>query len=188
MTQEMLQLLPASLFDLTDNEDNAKFWSIFSDQMDELDEVFIDLKYIRDIQSQSGVVLDLIGEMLWEKRDGKLDTEYQIYLTIAIQKMLCSGAEPDISNVFRALLGDYFIGVRDLYPDAPEATGIDLYLDGSWYLNGDYYLGDGTVRKPAFFDIVVKPSTPENLKTILKQIVGHLRGAGIACKLTELEG
>ena len=187
MMQELLQKLPPSVFDLSEDGDNAKFWSIFATQMEELSEVFSDMKTVRDFQTRSGTILDLLGEMLWEPRDGKQDAEYRVYLAVAIQKMLCSGAEPDIANVFRSLLSDYFLGLRDLYPEAIEVPGIDLYLDGSWYLDGTFYVGDGTTRKPAFFDIAISTSTPETLKTMSGKIVAHLRGAGISCKVTELE-
>lgn len=187
MTQELLQLLPPSAFDLSEDGDNAKFWSVFASQMDELSAIFTDLKTVRDFQTRSGTILDLLGGMLWEPRDGKQDDEYKVYLAVAIQKMLCSGAEPDISNVFRSLLGDYFLGLRDLYPEAIEAQGMELYLDGSWYLDGTFYVGDGTTRKPAFFDIAIATSTPATLKTMSGKIVSHLRGAGISCRVTELE-
>jgi len=187
MMQELLQLLPPSGFDLSENGDNAKLWSIFASQMEELSSVFADLKTVRDFQTRSGVILDLLGKMLWEPRDGKQDDEYRVYLAVAIQKMLCSGAEPDISNVFKSLLGNYFIGLRDLYPHAIAVPGMELYLDGSWYLDGSYYAGDGTTRKPAFFDIAISTTTPTSLKTMAGKIISHLRGAGISCKVTELE-
>ena len=186
MTQELLQLLPKSLFDLSADGDNAKFWKIFSDQMDEVDSVFEDLRTVRDVESQNGAVLDLIGELCWESRDGKIDDTYRIYLIIAIQKMLCSGSEPDISAVFVALLGDDFIGTRDLYPESLDMGGLDFYLDGTYYLDAEYYL-NGSIRKPAFFDIAIKTTTSDNLKTLAAKIIPHLRGAGIACKITELE-
>ena len=187
MTQEYLQLLPSSLFDLTADGDNDKFFRPFAEQMSEVDSVFEDIRNARDIQLQSGEVLNLIGEMVWEKRDGKLDDDYRIYLTIAIQKMLCSGAEPNIASVFRSLLGDVFIGVRDLYPGCPDMPGVDLYLDGSWYLDGTYYAGEGSVRKPAFFDVAISSLTSDSLKNLCAKIITHLKGAGIACKITVLE-
>ena len=185
MTQDMLGLLPPSVFDLTSTGDNAKFWSLFAGQMDELDTVFGDLQYARDIQKRAGVVLDLIGEMSWCKRDGRSDAAYKIYLTIAIQKMFCSCSVDDISTVFRAILGEYFLGLRELYPGSIDNAG-DFYLDGSVYLNGFYYLGE-IKQKPMFFDLVILPTTPANFKSLSEIIADELRGAGAACVINVME-
>ncbi len=185
MTQDMIVLLPPSVFDLSSTGDNVKFWSLFAGQMDELDTVFEDLRYARDIQKRAGVILDLIGEMSWCKRDGRADAAYRIYLTIAIQKMFCSCSVDDISTVFKAIFGEYFLGLRELYPGSSDNAG-DLYLDGSWFLDGFYYLSEKK-QKPMFFDIVILPSTPANFKILSEKVAEELRGAGSACVITEME-
>jgi hypothetical protein len=187
---DYIELLPNSILKINAGSNNYKLWKLFADQIDEVDQVFEDLRLVRNINSQAGVILDLIGKILHENRNGRNDASYRIYLTIAIMKMLSNGSIPILNNIFRAVLGDDFLGIRNLYPSQQSrAWGNDLeyhsWLNGTWYLDGLYMLSE-LVYQPAFFEIRIKAGTSETLKTYLKEIITHVKGGGILYRFVEV--
>lgn len=187
---DYMKLLPNSILKINAGSNNYKLWKLFADQMDEIDQVFEDMHLVRSIMTQSGAILDLIGKILHESRNGRNDASYRIYLTIAIMKMLSNGSIPILNNIFRAVLGDDFLGIRNLYINQQNRSwGNDpeyhLWLNGTWYLDGLYMLSE-RVFQPAFFEIRIKATTPEALKTYLKEIITHVKGGGILYRFLEV--
>lgn len=189
-TAELIALLPDSILSINYGSNNAKLWRLFSGQMNEVDQVFEDLRLVRDIVAQSGVVLDLIGDIVREKRNGKNDDTYKIYLSVAIMKMLSDGSIDIINEIGLAILEENYIGIRELYPsqqNKPWSTNPEyqFLLDGNWYLDGRYMLS-GNVFQPAFFEVRIKATTPDSLKSYLKNILAYVKGGGIAYRITEV--
>jgi hypothetical protein len=187
---DYIELLPNSILKFGTGSNNRKLWTLFANQIDEIDQMFEDMLLLRDISSQSGAILDLIGKILHEKRNGKTDVSYRIYLTIAIMKMLSNGSIPILNNIFRAVLEDDFIGIRNLYPSQESQswgsdTEYQFWLDGTWYLDGIYMLA-GNVFQPAFFEVRINAGTSETLKTYLKEIITHIKGGGISYRFIEV--
>lgn len=139
---ELINLLPDSIMSPATGGGHAELWEIFAEQMDEVDQALEGLRLARDVFSQGGVILDLVGEILREPRLEKDDPAYRIYLLVALQKLLCSGSIPSLQNVLRAILGDDFIGVYDLTPLNRDAIYHDdrIHTDGTHYLDGSFYL------------------------------------------------
>ena len=189
-TAELIALLPDSILSINYGSNNAKLWRLFSGQMNEVDRVFEDLRLVRDIVAQAGVVLDLIGDIVREKRNGKNDDTYKIYLSVAIMKMLSDGSIDIINDIGRAILEDNYIGIRELYPsqqNKPWSTNPEyqFWLDGSWYLDGRYML-NGNVFQPLFFEVHIRSTTSSALKTYFKNILDHTKGGGIAYRIIEV--
>ncbi|MBN2157932.1 MAG: hypothetical protein JW807_00950 [Spirochaetes bacterium] len=187
---DFIKLKPDSILDIKTGSNNEKLWKLFANQMDEIDRVFEDMRLVRDFLSQSGVILDLIGEIVHEKRNGKDDPAYRIYLAIAIKKMLSNGSIDILNDIVLSILEDDFIGIRELYPSQinqpwGEDLEYQLWLDGTWYLDGRYMLA-GNVFQPAFFEIRLNESTPENLKSYISNIIAHTKGGGIAYQIKEV--
>jgi hypothetical protein len=183
-------LLPDSILNIKPGSNNAKLWGLFSTQMDAIDQLLEDMRLLRDFMSQSGVILDLIGGIVREKRNGKDDASYRIYLAVAIMKMLSDGSIDILNDIARSILGDDYIGMRELYPsqqDQPWATDPEyqFWLDGTWWLDGRYMLS-GKVFQPAFFELRINTATAESLKSYIKNILDHTKGGGIAYRIKEV--
>ncbi len=147
---DQLLKLPDSIYDVRLSSNNAKIWSIFATKMDEVEEVFHDLRLIDEITLGEGVLLDLIGEIVRENRQGHDDETYKVYLMIALKKWFSSGSIEDMNDIIRSILGDDFIKINELTPDNESSLLVDTrvnfngswYLDGSVFLSGQYPAGD----------------------------------------------
>ena len=187
---EYIYLLPNSILNIETDTYIEKHWQLFIDQLAELNQVFEDMRLVRDFMSQEGVLLDLIGEIVHEKRNGNDDPTYKIYLGIAIKKLLSDGSIDTLNDIILSILEDDFIGIRELYPSQiNQPWGNDpeyqFWLDGSRYLDGRFMLA-GNVFQPAFFEVRIKATTPESLKTYLRNIMAHIKAAGIAYQIVEV--
>lgn len=193
-TEDLFDLIPESVMKKNKESNNYRLWKIFSSEMDNLDEILSSLLNIRDFTKQNGVILDLIGELLWEKRNGKSDPQYQIYLMMAIQKLLCDGSIDNLNDVMRSVAGNYFIGLCEIYSgiESTITENSELYLsnqvwlDDSQYLDGSYFLS-GDIYQGAGFEILLRNTTPENIITFTNVIMQHLKGAGIYYRIVLLE-
>ncbi|HPA72982.1 MAG TPA: hypothetical protein PKY31_11980 [Spirochaetota bacterium] len=204
---EHITLLPNSIYEIGAGSVNYKLWKLFSDQMDELDAVFSDLSLLADYTTQEGVLLDLIGKILRENRQGRSDQEYIKFLYIALKKYLSSGSIPDLNEICRLVLGDDFRFIRDLnfgtgendlmldgswylddstYLSGDEGNPDITWLDGSWYLDGSNYLS-GDIYQPRLFEVVVNAGIDASLMSTLTVLITSCRGAGIKALIRELE-
>lgn len=202
---DYIELLPDSIYATDPGSNNYKLWGLFAAQMEELDIVFNDLSIILNYAAQEGEVLDLIGKIIRESRQGRVDAEYIKYITISVMKYMSTGAIETLNQICRMVLGSNFLYVRELY----EAQGTDiilldgryfldgsvylcgaaespgaLFLDGSWFLNGSDYL-KGDIYQPAFFEVVVTAGTSTELKTFILDVITKARGAAIKFRIRE---
>lgn len=202
-----MTLLPNSIYKTGPESVNYKLWTLFADQMDELDTVFSDLALLADYPSQEGVLLDLAGKILRENRQGRSDQEYIKFLYIALKKYLSSGSIPYLNEICSLLLGDDFRFIRDLnfgtgendlmldgswylddstYLSGDEGNPDITWLDGSWYLDGSNYLS-GDIYQPRLFEVVVNAGIDASLMATLTILIKSCRGAGIKALIRELE-
>lgn len=202
---DYIELLPDSIYATDSGSNNYKLWGLFAAQMEELDIVFNDLSIILNYAAQEGEALDLIGKIIRESRQGRVDAEYIKYITISVMKYMSTGAIEALNQICRMVLGSNFLYVRELY----EAQGTDiilldgyyfldgsvylcgaaespgaLFLDGSWFLNGSDYL-KGDIYQPAFFEVVVTAGTSTELKTFILDVITKARGAAIKFRIRE---
>lgn len=210
----MIKLLPNTIYSRSGNI--KKLFELYASWLNEIDEIFEELRYVRNIENQQGILLDLIGEILREKRHGYDDTFYRIYLSIAIQKLLCSGSIESLQIVLNAILGEELIGVYELTPDYHDSlyndkriyTDGSKYLDGSYYLsgeppegsfspyeiwlNGEYYLDgtyylSGTIFQPCMFEVVVASSINNATLNYINNIMAHIKPAGVRYRIRKKE-
>lgn len=202
---DYIELLPDSIYDTNSGSNNYKLWSLFAEQMEELDTAFNDIADLLNYSNLSGAALDLIGKIIRESRQGRVDSEYIKYITISVMKYMSTGAIEALNQICRMVLGENFLYVRELY----EAQGSDiilldgfyyldgsvylcgaaespgaLFLDGSWFLNGSDYL-KGDIYQPAFFEVVVITGTSTELKTFIVDVITKARGAAIKFRIRE---
>ena len=204
---DYISLLPNSIYNIDSGSANYTLWKLFADQMDEIDAVFSDLSLLADYPSQEGVLLDLIGKILRETRQGRSDQEYVRFLYIALKKYLSSGSIPDLNEICNLLLGEDFRYIRDLnfgtgendlmldgswylddstYLSGDEGNPDITWLDGSWYLDGSNYLS-GDIYQPRLFEVVVNAGIDASLISTLTVLITSCRGAGIKALIRELE-
>lgn len=214
MYSEIIQLLPNTIYSRSGNI--KKLFELFAGELNNLYATFEELRYVRDIENQQGVVLDLIGEILREKRFGYDDISYRLYLSIAIQKLLCSGSIESLQTVLRAILDDDFVGIYELTPDyqdflysdkriytdgnryldgsyylagePPEGSSspYEMWLDGEYYLDGTYYLS-GTIFQPGMIEVVVVSSISDVLLNYVNSIMAYIKPAGVRYRIRKLE-
>ncbi len=201
----LIDKLPDSIFATGTSSNNYKLWKLFSYFMDELDEVFAALKLMTDIKSNSGAMLDLIGKILRQKRQGCGDDKYIQYLFVAIRKFQCSGSIPDLDEICRLLIEDDFLYIRDMNdPELEDAFWLDgsiylygneflsgevnnhdaVYLNGEEYLDGSFYLS-GDICQPRFFEVVVSNTLSSDTLTFINEIINSCKGGGIKYRLKE---
>ncbi len=200
---DLIEKLPDSIFAIGSSSNNYKFWKLFSYFMDELDEVFAKLKLMSDIKSNSGAVLDMIGKILRQKRQGWGDDKYILYLFVAIRKYQCSGSIPDLNEICRLLAEDEFQYTRDMNePELEDAFWLDgsvyldgsgyisgdinnpdsVYLNGEEYLNGSFYLA-GDICQPRFFEVVFSNTLSNTTLTFISEIINSCKGGGIKFRI-----
>lgn len=102
-----------------------KILSIFAAECDELEIVFSQIKNILNLQNATGATLDLIGDIVVEKRDGRNDDDYRKGIKFKIFKNSSTGFVEDISKILK------FITEADLvvYSDNPPAA-YTIYTNG----------------------------------------------------------
>lgn len=99
--------------------------SIFASECDELEIVFSQLKNILNLENAIGATLDLIGDIVVEKREGRDDDAYRKGIKFKIFKNSSKGFVEDISKILK------FITEADLvvYSDNPPAA-YTIYTNG----------------------------------------------------------
>jgi hypothetical protein len=108
-----------------DSENLNKILEIIFDSCQELETVFLQLKNILNIDSNSGASLDLIGDIVGQKRDGMEDTEYKKNLKFAIFKNSSRGFLFDVIKILKFITDANLV----VYSDNPPAS-YTIYTDG----------------------------------------------------------
>tara|TARA_R110000787_G_scaffold201578_1_gene312387 strand:- start:472 stop:1224 length:753 start_codon:yes stop_codon:yes gene_type:complete len=103
-----------------------KFLEVASSTFDELDVVFSDIRILLNISTQQGVQLDLLGDIVVEKRGGRSDIDYRKALTLKIFRNTSRGFVDDVVQIL-TLMTD---ATKVVYSDNPPAA-YTIYTDGS---------------------------------------------------------
>ena len=99
---------------------------IFSTPFDELKVVFAALKNILNLESAEGAQLDLIGAIVEEKRNGRLDPDYIVGIQFKIFKNTSRGFVDDVVKALKFITS----ATRVIYSDNPPAS-YTIYTDGT---------------------------------------------------------
>jgi hypothetical protein len=108
-----------------DSENLNKILEIVFDSCQELETVFLQLKNILNIDSNSGASLDLIGDIVGQKREGMEDAEYKKNLKFAIFKNSSRGFLFDVIKILKFITDANLV----VYSDNPPAS-YTIYTDG----------------------------------------------------------
>lgn len=114
-----------------DTKNFNKILEIFSRPFDELDKVFADIKMLLNIDLAAGVQLDLIGDIIVEKRNGRNDDDYRIGIKFKIFKNTSRGLVSDVVKILKFLTNADLV----VYSDNPPAA-YTIYTNGQ-NLNDD---------------------------------------------------
>jgi len=98
---------------------------IFSTPFDDLKVVFTDLKNILNLELAEGSQLDLIGAIVEEKRNGRLDPAYIAGIQFKIFKNTSRGFVDDVVKALKFITS----ATRVIYSDNPPAS-YTIYTDG----------------------------------------------------------
>ena len=89
---------------------------IVYEEMEELFEVFNDIKFFRNIDNAFGKTLDFIGSNVQQLRGVNQDDEqYRLLIKIKIIANLSKGDIETINSVATALIGDSFKGIKEAW-------------------------------------------------------------------------
>jgi len=122
MIERILNLLPEQYKDAINFK---KLLEVLLEPAIELKAVFADIKNLLNIEEQSGSQLDLIGEIVVQKREGLNDADYRKLLRFKIKKNTSKATITDIIEILKFLSN----GTRVVYSDNPPAA-YTIYTNG----------------------------------------------------------
>lgn len=103
-----------------------KVLEVLATPFDDLVVVFTALKNILDLESAEGAQLDLIGQIVEEKRNGRLDPDYLKGIRFKIFKNTSRGFVDDVVKALRFITS----ASKVIYSDNPPAS-YTIYTDGT---------------------------------------------------------
>lgn len=122
MIERIKSLLPQQYKDAPNLN---KLLEVILEPANELKVVFADIKNLLDIENNSGAQLDLIGEIVVQKRNGLNDADYRKLLRFKIKKNTSKATVEDIVSILKFLTN----GTRVVYSDNPPAA-YTIYTNG----------------------------------------------------------
>lgn len=109
------------------NKENFnKFVTVFTEEMQILEEALLILAEQKDINTVTGVWLEYLGKLIGEERKGRVDSEYRAALKLKISSNSADGTPDTIS----LLVKDYTSSDNVRLSEGSIAWGV-LYFDGS---------------------------------------------------------
>ena len=99
---------------------------VLSSPFEELLTVFEDIKNLLNIGDNSGAQLDLIGDIVGEKRKGRLDVDYRKGIKFKIFKNSSKATVADVVKVLKFISDS----TKVIYSDNPPAS-YTIYTDGT---------------------------------------------------------
>lgn len=173
---DRVNVFPASYFNRDLNSQNGKMFQVYARELKDLYDAAESLRTINDLNTQSGIVLDLIGENLRQRRNGLDDDTYKIFLSIANAKRNAVGdifTLNEVTNRIVAGYGSLFQILELCYQDGTR------FLDGGSFLNGEYPLS-GSLSQPATIEVILLGS-PNELEVIFEfnKAIFDIKAGGI---------
>ena len=160
---ERVNVFPASYLNRDIESQNGKLFHVYALELQDLYQAIETLGELNDINKQSGVVLDLIGENLRQRRNGLDDERYRIFLAIANVKRSAKGDIYTLNEVTSRIVAGFgnLFKINELCYD----DGVRL-LDGGAFLDATYPLS-GSLKQPATFEVILLGS-PNELEVIFE--------------------
>lgn len=173
---DIIKKYPSSFLNQNENSDTGKRWQIVAPEFEAIHSAIETLYFLKDFSRQSGVVLDLIGQNVRQKRNGLDDEKYKIFLSIANAKRDSKGdiySLNEIGNRIVAGSGNLFEIKELCYLSGTR------YLDGSFLFNGELPLS-GSLKQPATIEIVLNGRI-NDLKVVseFNQAIADIKAGGV---------
>lgn len=100
------------------------FMDAFVEQIQQLEQVYIDLRDDRTIFNAEGVNLDAWGRLLNTPRNGLDDTAYRLILLGQIAVNVSKGTPEDLIQVFRLFTSPTYVSLNESYPANVQLTAV----------------------------------------------------------------
>lgn len=167
-------LLPVQF---NDSENVIKLLSIYLDQVEELNLAQQELSSLStDINTATGYQLDIIGNLLGARREGRLDADYRNYIRFRISINTGSGTPEDVIGFVKSVTGASKVRYWEHYPactiletngtNIPEAipSTIDNVTPAGVKTGGVIIVEDGYAFRPcrlseAYLNYTDRPPT-----------------------------
>lgn len=110
---------------------NEKFHKVVYGELEEIKQVFKDIKTYQDLDKAIGKTLDNIGKNVLELRDTEDDELYRLFIKTKIMANLSKGDIETINQVATVLLGEGFRGVTETWNQPQynnEVAGLALKM------------------------------------------------------------
>ncbi len=183
-----ISLIPESLYVKNEDSNIAKVYSLFDEQMKEVNQATQSLFLLFDIQNQEGTQLDKIGENLNTTRQNLPDERYRSLLLLAFYINSGRNTKDDIISILQYIFDEKFIELRELHPASKDEPWFNneykRYLDGSIYLDGELFLSED-ILEPLYFEVIVKDLTPAEV-SLINFIINRIKPAGVKYRLKEV--
>ena len=169
----MLEKIPDT-FSKKKESKTAKLFKLIADEMESLKDTLETIQSYRDIDQAQGQALDRIGDNVNEQRRGNNDFDYRTFIKTNIIANRSKGDIETINEVLSVLMGDSYLGLRELWNDerydnedaaiAIRMRNLDDLIEYKqehetepWYLDGSY-LFDGTkkLNGGAIYDVSIE--------------------------------
>lgn len=106
--ERMIGLLPGYL---QDGKNINKIFNGLAKQFDELYNAMLTTALYRDLDKAKGYSLDITGDIIGEKRQGREDSPYRLSLKTKVISNRSSGDIETVNEYARAILGEFYVGI-----------------------------------------------------------------------------
>lgn len=175
---DLFNKLPSSIVTRTASSRLGKIWTLFSEKADEIQALQVQMRTLRSINDAEGRLLDYIGGIVGESRDGRDDPEYRLFIKIAIAKNNSSGSIPEVINITRTISGNQAFLLNELF-ESPDEN----FLDAEGFFDGQSTFSPGLRRDRAFEIQFEGPVQTLQIPKNLPKAINQIRAGGIFAKV-----
>lgn len=177
-TIDYLQLFPQSILNRLSTSVLGKLWTIFSEQLDEIETTLTAMQLLFSIFNQSGKNLDQIGtNVLLARGAGQSDESYRLSLSIAIAEKKSGGSIPELAEIGKIVAGNSPESVFRVDEQWDE-MGTE-YLDGEMLLEGTDPLNPDVARSASILSPLEGNIDDITAPLLVGDTVGRIRAAGV---------
>lgn len=107
-----------------DNPRMVAYARIFGAQAQDLEDAFYDILENAGLAAAFGPILDQIGEIVGQPRNGLIDQKYRVRIFAKIGQNVSKGTAEDLIAIFKALMQADRVYYNDLFPAGAYLTAI----------------------------------------------------------------
>lgn len=134
-----------------DKEDYLKLLQIFLEELQDVSDQLMNLSYVKDLSTVTGIWLDYLGKIIGESRDGRSDEAYRKALQLRVAINTSDGTAPVMYEIIKTF------------------TESDRVRIAEGILSFGQVIFDGTVNADLSLWALVQEIQPVTVKTIIVQ-------------------